>query len=288
MQLGRHRRCVPSDAVRRQAPAAAARPRGGRRWPTLLAALAVTALACASARPPPPPPPPPPAAPQPAPEPPPVDAARELALGRAALADGRVAEAREHLEAAVGADPAAAEARLALAELLVSEGADLGEAQKLLDEAQVLHADPARVARLSGALAELRGDDAAAADAYGRALRAAPDVEVRLRRGLLLARIGRAEDARSELTRVVAEDPSTRAPRSVLAELYERSGQRDVAEHELTVLAALAPAEPVPLRALAAFYRRGGEPAKAAAVEERARALEGEGRKLRPLPQARR
>lgn len=253
------------------------------------AALLASALACAAARPPPPPPPAPlPPAAAAAPEPPRIDAAAELEQAREARRAGRLAEARQHLAAAVGADPEAGEARLDLVELLIDDGAELDRAGGLLREAQFLRPDAARFARLCGQLAELRGDPAAAAEAYRSALEAAPDLELRLRRGVILARLTRASEAEGELTRVVVERPEERAARAALAELYERDGQRDLAEHQLAVLAALAPSEPAPVHGLAGFYRRIGEAHHAAAAELRARALEGDGRKLRPLLPARR
>jgi Tfp pilus assembly protein PilF len=278
--------CFHLDDSRRS-PARSSRPAAGQAAlvPALLFALA---LACASARPPPPPPPPAAEATPVTPAPPPVDAARELALGREALKDGHVEEARQHLEAAAQADPGAAEPRLDLAELFISEGADLEHAEGLLLEAQTLQVEPARWARLSGALKELRGDEAGAGEAYRAALELAPDPDLRLRRGLLLLRLGKAAEAESELARVLAERPGERAGRTELAELYERAGRSVAAEHELAVLAALAPSDAAPLRALVAFYRRHGEQGKAVVAEHWARALDGEGRKLRPLLPARR
>jgi len=213
---------------------------------------------------------------------------RELALGREARSGGDLAAARSHLLAAVQADPSTAEARLELAELLMNDGSDLDLAGELLRQAQYLHSDPARFARLCGALGELRGDDAAAAEAYRTALDLEPDPELRLRRGLLLVRLGQVGEAEAVLSRVIAERPAQRAARTALCELYERAGQPDAAEHQLAVVVALAPSDAAPVRELVAFYRRHGEAGKASAVEQRARSLEGEGRKLRPLLPARR
>jgi Tfp pilus assembly protein PilF len=280
--------CFHLDGSRRS-PARSSRRAPGQAA-LVSALLFALALACASARPPPPPPAPPSAAEAMpvTPAPPPVDAARELALGREALKDGHVEEARQHLEAAAQADPGAAEPRLDLAELLISEGADLEHAEGLLRETQTLQVERARWAHLSGALKELRGDEAGAGEAYRAALELAPDPDLRLRRGLLLLRLGKAAEAESELARVLAERPGERAGRTELAELYERAGRSVAAEHELAVLAALAPSDAAPLRALVAFYRRHGEQGKAVVAEHWARALDGEGRKLRPLLPARR
>jgi tetratricopeptide (TPR) repeat protein len=286
VQPGRH--CVTRTYLaaprRRVSRAPVASFRGvSRAWAAAVAALV---LGCATPQTvAPEPPPPPPVA---VPAAPPVDPVRELALGREARQAGDRAAAKLHLAAAAQADPSGAEARLDLAELLIDDGSDLDTAGDFLRQAQYLQTEPARFARLCGALAELRGDEAGAAEAYRTAVELSPEPELRLRRALLLARLGRAGEAEAELSRVVAERPGERAARTALSEVYERSGERDAAEHQLAVMAALAPTDAAPLHALAAFYRRRGEAAKATATEQRARSLEGEGRKLRPLLPARR
>ncbi|HEX7623999.1 MAG TPA: tetratricopeptide repeat protein, partial [Anaeromyxobacteraceae bacterium] len=99
-----------------------------------------------------------------------MDPARELALGRAARVEGRSSQARGHLERAIQAAPNRAEARLELAELLVADGVELDRARILLQQAQLLRGDPARIARAGGALEELQGQEALAVESYARAL----------------------------------------------------------------------------------------------------------------------
>jgi predicted Zn-dependent protease len=218
-----------------------------------------------------------------APRPPPIDITQELALARTAHAEGRVHDESIHLERVVRADPNAFEARLEFAELLLRQSIDLGRAVVLLRDAQVLRPGDPRPARLAAWLAEIQGDDAAAAAAYQRALALDPDPELRYRRGILLRRLGRTDEAVMELERVASERPGDRAARTTLAELFELRGRLGDAEKTLLDIVQLAPAEPGPQRRLAAFYRRHGEAAKALEAETRARRLEGAPRSLRPL-----
>ncbi len=247
-----------------------------------LAVVLALAGACASPR-----------APSPLPVPvapatPIVDPARELALGRAARAEGRSTEAREHLERAVQADPNGAESRLQLAGMLVADGVQLVRARTLLQEAQLLRGDPAQIARTGGALEELQGREAEAVESYARALELAPDPDLQLRRGLLLQRLGRSGEAAAELGSLLRGRPDDRGARAAQAEACEAASQLAAAEHALAVASALAPSEAAPLRALAAFYLRHGERAKAAAVERHLQPSGPPARQLRPLLPARR
>jgi hypothetical protein len=132
----------------------------------LRAALAAAALAAACATAPPAPPPLAAAAPAPPPVAPPLPA------GVAAL------------------DEAAR---------LLADGADLPLVARLLEAAG--DGDPRRDL-LAGQLAELLGDDEAAAAAYQRFLSGVDDDEVRLRRALALERLGRAGEVREDLARL--------------------------------------------------------------------------------------
>jgi Flp pilus assembly protein TadD len=180
------------------------------------------------------------------------------------------------------------EALLLRAEALLSGGRDLDDLDAVLSEVRARSPGDARLAPLEAGAAELRGDDAAAAEAWRRVLRARPDAETRLKRGLALQRLGRDAEAEEELAVVRAERPQDRAARAALAELWERGGRLDEAESELVALTQLAPADPAPERRLAAFYRRHGADARAEEAERRARALEVSPRVLRPLKRARR
>ncbi len=253
------------------------------RWPSRAALALALAAACAGS-----PPSPRKAAPAASPAAPAVDVAAELAAARAARAEGQGDIARRHLEAVVLADPRAFEARLDLAELLLADGSGLERAALVIDEARALRETDARLWRLRGSLLELREDEAGAADAYALALAISPDTELRLRRGMLLAHLGKRADAAFELERVEAERPSDRAARAALAELYEAEGRLAEAEGELAELARLAPADAGAQRRLATFHRRHGDLAKAREADERARQLETAPRTLRPLGPARR
>jgi hypothetical protein len=137
--------------------------------PRRLAIAALLLAGCATA--PPPPPPPPPVAARPSPPPPSLP-------------------------------PTDAE-RLAEASRLVGDGVRLERAATLL--AAVAPGAPGRDLLL-GQLAELTGDDAGAVAAYDRVLARGPDEEVRLRRAIVLERMGRGAEAAAEL-RALREAP---------------------------------------------------------------------------------
>jgi hypothetical protein len=94
---------------------------------------------------------------------------------------------------------------------LLADGADLPMVARLLDSAD--GADPRRDL-LAGQLAELIGDDEVAALAYARFLQRVDDDEVRLRRALVLERLGRADEVREDLARLrpapLADPPPSR------------------------------------------------------------------------------
>lgn len=124
--------------------------------------------------------------------------------------------------------PAEIEARLAEAARLLSDGASLDRVEALL-----AGVPPRTRGRdlLLGQLAELRGEDAAAAEAYGRALAAVEDDEVRLRRALALERLGRGDEVAADLARLRPEpagrpadaDPAAKAPARKLRPLLPSS-----------------------------------------------------------------
>jgi tetratricopeptide (TPR) repeat protein len=226
--------------------------------------------------------PPPSAAPAPA-APPPAAPPPEalLARARALRAQGDLAGARSQLEAAVRAEPHSDEARLELAELLVSDGDDPALAWTLLRG--VRSRDGARWSTVSGRLGELVRDDAWAVDAYARALEAADDPDVRFRRALALERIGRYDEATAELERVRATRPDALVS-ARLGERYEAAGRLREAEAELRAAALAQPERAGGWERLALFYERRGRLAEAGAALARAREAGGRnGRTLRPL-----
>jgi hypothetical protein len=89
--------------------------------------------------------------------------------------------------------------RLDEASRLLKDGVDLALARTLIDGAS-----PSTPRRdlLLGQLDELSGDDEAACEAYGRYLACVDDDEVRLRRALLLERLGRGDEAKDDLARL--------------------------------------------------------------------------------------
>ncbi|HEY6100582.1 MAG TPA: tetratricopeptide repeat protein [Anaeromyxobacter sp.] len=218
-------------------------------------------------------------APQPRPE---VLVARAKAL----RAEGDLAGARARLEAAYRAAPGSDEVRLELADLLVAEGNEVYFAAALLDGVRVRDG---RWSLLAARVAELRGDDLAAADAYARALGAGDDPDARLRRALALERLGRLDEATAELERVRATRPSDALVRARLAERYEAAGRLADAESELREAAEAQPDRPAGWERLARFYERAGRTADASAALARARDAGGRsGRALRPLPPSKR
>jgi Flp pilus assembly protein TadD len=207
----------------------------------------------------------------------------ELEKARAALAAQRTDDAVRHLESAIAAGPGQVDARLELAQILLKDGNDLDRAVSLVDEADRLRRGDPRAYRVRGAVSELRGDDRGAAAAYGAVLAVESDEDLRLRRAVLLERIGDRDGATGELQRVVKARPRDRTAHARLAELHERAGRLNVAEEELLFIASLAPDDASAQRQLAAFYRRHGQPEKARVADDRARALDGPRRSLRPL-----
>jgi tetratricopeptide (TPR) repeat protein len=230
-------------------------------------------------------------APVPAPPPPTAPAVRApridvLVASARALRDGGDAEgAREVLEAALTLAPASDPVRLELAVQLVADARELERAATLLAEARA--SGGGRAIALEGQLAELRGDDTAAAAAYAASLEAAPDADVRLRRALVLERLGRADDALGELHLASRERPGDPLVRARLAERYEATGLLAAAEAELVAAAEGAPDRAAGWDHLARFYARAGRADKARAAEAKARSAAGtHDRKLRPLPRS--
>jgi tetratricopeptide (TPR) repeat protein len=206
----------------------------------------------------------------------------ELVAGARQLrSDGDHAGAQRLLEQAAVLAPDDAEVCLELADLLVADDADLDRAGAMLLAIPAGH--PRRDATL-GRLAELRGDPAGAEAAYARELAVADDPEVRLRRALVLERLGRDAEATVELERLRAADPDDAVVRARLAERYEAAGRLREAEAELRALAEASPGRPDGWRRLAAFCTRHGLTDKARAAEARARDAEASPQRvLRPL-----
>lgn len=191
--------------------------------------------------------------------------------------------AAARLEAALEVRSLSDDERLELAEELLADGRSPDQAAALL-RGVARRDGNARFHVLSGRLAELCGDDAGAAGAYGRALAFAEDPDQRLRRGLALERLGRREEAIEELERVRGGRPGDAVVASRLADLYESAGRLREAELELRGLASARPERAAAWERLARFYERVGRRSEARTATSRARDLSGRtARALRPL-----
>jgi len=218
---------------------------------------------------------------------PPPSPPEHLARAQALRSEGDVAGARARLERALAVAPQYDDARLELADLLLSDGAELDRAAELLAG---VRAPRTRAQVLTGRLAELRADDAGAAAAYGRALESGEDPDVRLRRALALDRLGRSPEAIEELRRVRAVRPRDAIARARLALLYEAAGRFREAEGEYRAVAELHPERAQGWEDLARCCERAGRYAEARAAHRRAREARAaaSARELRPLPPSRR
>lgn len=206
-----------------------------------------------------------------------------IASSRTLRGAGDVEGACEVLEAALSLAPASDPVRLELAALLAADGRELARAAELVAAARP--AGGPRALAVEGQIAEVRGDDAAAAAAYAASLEEAPDPDVRLRRALALERLGRGEEALRELHQARRERPGDPLIRSRLAERYEEAGLLSAAEAELVAAAEGAPDRAADWDRLARFYERSGRPdkARAAAAKARDATPAPPERKLRPL-----
>ncbi len=248
----------------------------------LLSAVLALAAACAGAPRAPPPPPAGPMLGPPAPDP-----AVLLREARALRAAGAFDDSRAWLGAALAAAPSDA-LRLELADLLLADGREPERVAALLGEVRDRGGD-VRYDLDVAQLAELRGDDAAASDAYRRALAACDDADVRTRRALALARQGRRAEAVDELERVRVLRPDEPSVHEGLAEAYEADARIADAERAWTAAAEAAPDRAAGWSRLARFYERVGRADAARRADERARALSGRtDRTLRPLLKSRR
>jgi predicted Zn-dependent protease len=216
--------------------------------------------------------------------PPPAGGPRpEVLLSRARTlrAAGDHTGARSRLEQAALLAPDDPEICFELADLLVANAAELDRAGDMLLAISASH--PRRDGAL-GRLAELRGDPLTAEAAYGRQLALGDDPGIRLRRALVLERLGRDAEAIIELERVQVAEPANAVVRARLAERYEAVGRLSEAELELRAIADASPGRPEGWRRLAAFGARPGRADRARAAEARAGEAEARPhRELRPL-----
>jgi predicted Zn-dependent protease len=204
-----------------------------------------------------------------------------VARARQVRAAGDHEGAKRRLEQAAAIAPDDPEVCLALADLLVADGAELDRAGAML---ALVPAGFPRRDEVLGRLAEQRGDFAAAEAAYARHLAAGADPQVQLLRAGALEKLGRLAEAVIELERLRGATPKDPVVRVRLAELYEAIGRLSEAEVELRGLAEASPARPEGWRRLSAFCARQGWPERARAAEARAQEAEARPkRELRPL-----
>ncbi|MCM2333615.1 MAG: tetratricopeptide repeat protein [Anaeromyxobacteraceae bacterium] len=161
------------------------------------------------------------------------DRARALVrLGGAHLTAGHRGQAEKAFEEAVNFAPARPDVRLGIARAWLSTDAkeDARRALPVLAKAQELAPDVPTVLAAVGRARERLGEDAAAADAYERALRLDPSYHYARRRLIRLA-LGSRDFARAqrEAERLVADGPDAPEHHFLAALVADRSGRRDEA-----------------------------------------------------------
>jgi tetratricopeptide (TPR) repeat protein len=115
------------------------------------------------------------------------------------------------------------------------------------------------------------GAQAEALAALDTALVLDPDMgDARFLSGLCQRDLGRPQEARKTLERVVAEMPGARGPREALAEVYGTLGDRQRAIDTLEALSALDPSRPEGLVAVGLAYAASGRDTQALQVLTRA------------------
>jgi len=165
---------------------------------------------------------------------------------------------------------------------------DLGEAEARLAAIEGRHPRLAALFVARGELAERRGEDDAAASAFGRAVDLAPaDPAAWLALGLVLARLQRFEPARDALRRALslgrggALEPRRRAlAEGTLGRLYARVGQVGKAARELRKAAEVLADDPEIVAALGRALVASGEAEGADWLARAARLPGGDARLL--------
>ncbi len=163
----------------------------------------------------------------------PNDAGALTRRGTALTALGRLDEARENLQKAVSVQPRNIEARMALGRVQLPVDPPAAEASFQ----EVISEDGQNAAAWNdlGIARDLRGHHAEAADAYRKAIAAAPEMAAaRVNLALSLAILGQGQQAIG-LLRPLAEQPgATRKVRENYAAVLAMTGDRQAAEHILS------------------------------------------------------
>lgn len=218
------------------------------------------------------------------------DARAHFDRGKARLADGDQAGAREAFLLSVEAAPTWLLPWLELGELAVARREGVEEAREALRALGPPGSNP-RYHRILGDLAELAGDDEAAVGAWRNSLAVlAWQDEVRLHMAAALERLGRPAEAAEEYAHLVERHPGDLVVLARLAHALEAAGAYESAREALETLVRYQPGQEIPLRRLARFLERRGEleAARRAHAEADRVGRKGAPRKMRPLPPSRR
>ncbi len=189
----------------------------------------------------------------------------DLQRARAAVAAGDLEGAAKVLADCVQATPGWGLAHIDYADVLLKLGGQAPELEGELATARQLAPDNPRTWLLTGQQCELKGDGAAAIEAFAKAVELRPEmIEAREKLAAALAQADRWQEARPHFQAVSEARPEERTARANLAEALERCGDLAGAE---SLLRALADQDSGGLfrRRLVRFYERTGQAAKAVA-----------------------
>lgn len=221
-------------------------------------------------------------------EPPREGVSSLLAWGNHLLAEGEPEIAEVGFSAAVERAPTWPLPFMEQAELAIARREGVEEARAHLARLEPANQGIPRLHRLIGELAELSGDDQAAARSLAKALDLRPDQpQTRARLAAVLSRLSQHDRAAAEYARVMEDLPGDHGLRSRYADSLESAGRYKEARQQLDLLVQRQPGKEAPLRQLARFLERRGDRRGAAAVNAKADAAAGKQRNMRPLPPSR-
>jgi tetratricopeptide (TPR) repeat protein len=207
--------------------------------------------------------------------------ARALPVLRASVvhlaAAGELAEAREHLKAALAANPDSADLHEIDGLLLEAEGASTETVQAAYLLALSHEPDHAQALTALGGIEERAGHVEAALDYYDRATRARfQDPDPARRAALLAARTGLLRDAEQRWEALLREHPWDAGGARALARLRLNRGDTSDRSLELARRAVMFQGGPEARDLLVEMHRARGEPERAAQVLEQLEAITSE------------